>query len=99
LDIVREIGCHQEAGQPLTLKDLYTLRLGSVATVQRRLSQLKRLGVVAQDRIDRDRRSYALLLSPSALKAYARYISLIRALGATAAEKVARAQRRDPRRA
>ena len=78
LDIVREIGFHQEAGQPLTLKTLYTRRIGAPATIQRRLSQLKKLGVVEQLRIDRDRRSSALHLSPRALKAYDGYLRLLR---------------------
>lgn len=78
LDITREIGFHQETGQPLTLKTLYTLRLGSAATVQRRLSELKRLGIIEQTRIDRDRRSFTLRLTPPAFKAYERYLGLLR---------------------
>jgi DNA-binding MarR family transcriptional regulator len=78
LDIVREIGFHQEAGQPLTLKTLYTLRIGAAATIQRRLAALKKLGVVEQIPMERDRRSFALHLSPAALKAYERYLSLMR---------------------
>ena len=56
VDIVREIGFHQEAGKPLTLKDVYSLRLQPSL---------------------RDQRSFELLLIPSALKAYGRYVSLL----------------------
>ena len=79
-DIVREIGFHQKASQPLTLKELFALGIGSPATVQRKLARLKALGVVQQTRVDRDRRSFALLLSPSVQKAYARYLSLLKTL-------------------
>ena len=76
LDIVREIGFHHEAGQPLTPKQLYALGIGAVATVQRRLTQLKKLGVIEQVRVERDRRTSLLLLSPGVLQAYARYLAL-----------------------
>jgi len=81
LDIVREIGFHQEAGEPLTLNGLFTLGIASPATVQRRLAQLKALGVVQPAPLARDRRSIALRLSPEVRKAYARYALLIRELG------------------
>jgi hypothetical protein len=81
VDLVREIGFHQEAGQPLTLTELFALGLASPATVQRRLAQLKALGVVQQSRLDRDRRSFALVLSPEVLKAYEKYLALLKRLG------------------
>ena len=40
LDLVCEIGFHQEKGQPLSIKQLYLLNLASVATIQRRLRRL-----------------------------------------------------------
>lgn len=79
-DIVREIGFHQESGQPVTLKQLYELQVGAVATIQRRLAKLKELGVVEQVLIDRDRRSFTLHLSPRVLQAYERYALLLRKL-------------------
>jgi hypothetical protein len=80
LDIVREIGFRQQAGQPLTLKELYELNVGTIATIQRRLAQLKRLGVLEQVRVERDRRSFTLHLRPSVLQAYDRYLALLRKL-------------------
>lgn len=77
-DILREIGFHQEAERPLTLKQLFLAGIGSVATVQRRLARLKALGVVQQRRVQHDRRAYELLLSPKVLKAYAQYRALLR---------------------
>ena len=43
LDLVCEIGFHQEKGQPLSIKQLYLLNLASVATIQRRLRRLRPL--------------------------------------------------------
>ena len=48
LDLVCEIGFHQEQGQPLSIKQLYLLNLASVATIQRRLRQAVGKGVVEQ---------------------------------------------------
>lgn len=101
LDIVREIGFHQEAGQPLTLTTLYELRIAARATIQRRLSELIKQGVVEQIRIDRDRRSFALHLGPSTLKAYERYLGLLRKICGKQASKrsgtALGARRPDPR--
>lgn len=77
LDIVREVGLRQEAGEPLTLSGLLALNLGSVATVQRRLARLRALEVIEQRPLARDRRSFALLLSGKVLKAYERYVVLM----------------------
>lgn len=96
LDLVREIGFHQEAGKPLTLKALYTLRIGAVATIQRRLSELKKLGVVEQVLIERDRRSFALRLSAPTFKAYERYLALLRKVCGKR-ETMPGTRRRDPR--
>lgn len=91
LDIVREIGFHQEAGQPLTLKQLYDLQVGAVATIQRRLATLKELGIVEQSRIDRDRRSFTLHLSPQVMQAYEHYLALLRKLSQKGRSKPPRA--------
>src|SRR5207237_1290712 len=56
LDLVREIGLHQSQRDPLTLKVLFLKGIASVATVQRRLSRLKRLGVVCQSKVEHDNR-------------------------------------------
>ena len=72
-DLIREIGYSQLAEHPLSLKQLFSHGIGSVATVQRRLARLKRLGIVEQSRSDHDRRVTKLTLSPVALKLYHRW--------------------------
>src|SRR5438105_3896790 len=70
LELVREIGLHQSEGRPATLKTLFLKGIGSVATVQRRVSRLKRLGVVQQSKVDHDKRLVTLMLSPAVLRSY-----------------------------
>ena len=72
-DLVREIGYSQTAGHPLTLKQLFLHGISSVATVQRRLARLKRMGIVEQTRATHDRRILKLTLSQAALKVYNRW--------------------------
>jgi hypothetical protein len=63
-DLLREIGLHQACKQPLTLKLLFLKGIASVATVQRRVARLKRLGVVHQSKVTHDKRLVTLTLSP-----------------------------------
>lgn len=77
-NLVREIGYHQVEGKALTLKMLFLLDVGSVATVQRRLRRLKQLGIVHQRRSDADRRAVELTLSAKCLKVFERYEGLFR---------------------
>jgi hypothetical protein len=72
VELVREIGLHQSMGTPITLKALFSMGIASVATVQRRLSRLKRMGVVQQSRADYDKRILELTVSPQVLRAYER---------------------------
>lgn len=76
-DLVREIGYHQERGQPLTLKQLYLLDVASMATVQRRLRRLRQAGAIQQARSVNDARSIELRLSPRVAKAFERYAELL----------------------
>jgi hypothetical protein len=78
-DLVCEVGLHQARGQPLTVKQIFLLRLGSVPTVQRRLARLRRLGVIEQRRSQKDRRSMEVTLAPKALKALGGYADLLSA--------------------
>lgn len=78
MDILREIGIHQEAGEPITLKLLLLKGIGSVATVQRRLSRLKRLGVVHQTRATEDRRIVKLTLAPTLMRKYRELFALFK---------------------
>jgi len=76
-DLVVEIGYHQERGETLTLKQLYLLGIGSIATVQRRLSVLKEMGVVLLKRSKEDARSFELTLSPKICKTYRQHGALL----------------------
>jgi DNA-binding MarR family transcriptional regulator len=76
-DLVSAIGHYQVLGVPITLKQLLMQGIGSVATVQRRLQRLKRLGVIVQRRSETDRRAVELTLSPACMKAFAKYAPLL----------------------
>jgi DNA-binding MarR family transcriptional regulator len=77
--LIGEIGYHQAKGSPVTLKQLFLLDVGSIATVQRRLRRLKQLGFVQQRRAPRDRRSVQLTLSPKCLRVFSKYDTLMTA--------------------
>jgi DNA-binding MarR family transcriptional regulator len=79
-DLVLEIGYHQERGEPLSMKRLQLLGVTSVPTLQRRLRRLRQAGVVVIRRSENDGRAVELLLSPKALRAYAKYVELIRSI-------------------
>ena len=78
LEIVWEIGFHQEAGVPLNAKCLSTPDIGPVATVRRRIYRLNKLGLVLLKPSSRDKRIKNLVLSAnllSALKNYGQILS------------------------
>lgn len=77
--LIGEIGYHQSSGKPLTLKQLFLLDVGSIATVQRRLRRLKELGLVQQRRSAGDRRTVELTLSPKCVRIFAKYGALMSA--------------------
>jgi len=97
-DLLREIGFHQEAGEPITLKVLFLQGISSVATIQRRLSRLKRLGVVHESRAAHDKRLVKLTLSATVIRDYGRVFGLVKARRVPR-RKVARATGRRKRRA
>src|SRR6185295_5799032 len=72
-DLVREIGIAQATGKPLSLKALFAHGIASVATVQRRLARLRRLGIVEQTRAAHDKRILYLTLSPKARKLFSNW--------------------------
>lgn len=76
-NLVREIGFHQAEGTPLTLKQIFLLDIGSVATIQRRLRRLKQAGVIAQRRSNADGRALELSLAPKYAKAFEKYGQLL----------------------
>ena len=77
-DIAAQIGYHDViGGEPLTLKLLYLLDIGSVATVQRRLARLVGKGVVRKRRHTGDRRALTLHLTAGAKREYQRFATAI----------------------
>src|SRR4051812_10631858 len=73
-EIGAQIGFHDVIrGEPLTLKLLYLLDIGSVATVQRRLARLVGKGVILKRRHSGDRRALTLHLSTAAKREYQRF--------------------------
>ena len=77
--LIGEIGHHQAKGRPLTLKQLFHLDVGSIATVQRHLRRLKELGLVLHRRAASDRRAVELTLSPECVRILAKYDALMTA--------------------
>lgn len=69
LDILIEVGYHQEMDTPLTVKQLLSLGIASQATVRRHLDQLIQSGMVTKGILVNDHRAVILLLSPSTIKA------------------------------
>ena len=72
-DLVCAIAAHEAARAPLTMKRLALLDLGSLATVQRRLRRLRRLGAIRLTRSRADGRVTELRLAPKSLDALARF--------------------------
>lgn len=77
LDMLSLIGLHQERGVSLTLKQMLSFDIGSVATLERRLARLKQLGVVVQSRSDIDKRNVELKLSPKINRLFQKYSALV----------------------
>jgi hypothetical protein len=78
-DLVCEIGYHQGHHRPLTLKQIYRLDIGSVATVQRRLRRLRREGCIRHAPSERDHRALEFTLSPKLLQVFDQYEALLAA--------------------
>lgn len=77
-DIAAQIGYHDVIrGEPLTLKLLYLLDIGSIATVQRRLARLVGKGVVFKRRHKGDRRALTLHLTAGARREYQRFATAV----------------------
>jgi hypothetical protein len=72
-DIVIEIGYAEEQGQPLTLKRLFLLNIGSRTTVRRKLATLIEQGIVIRRKHANDHRASLLMISPSGVKLLCKY--------------------------
>lgn len=76
-DILMTIGYEQEAGGGVPLKCLNLLPTGSLATINRRISRLVRLGVIHKKQSESDKRvHFACLCDPTqtALDKYADFL-------------------------
>ncbi|HEX7073212.1 MAG TPA: hypothetical protein VF226_04160 [Hyphomicrobiaceae bacterium] len=73
LELLVEIGFHQERGQPLSMKQLYLANGASVATVQRRLQRLRAAGAIDCGRTERDARLAELRVNPRVVKLLRRF--------------------------
>jgi hypothetical protein len=77
-DLLYEVGWRQAGSAPLTVKEALLLNLGSIATVQRRLRELRREGLIVQRRSAGDARVQELTLAPKTLALFARCDDLLR---------------------
>ncbi len=77
MDIVRQIGYHQEEGHPITFKGLLLENIGPAATIHRQLDRLKQLGVVLQRQAGHDKRALELRLSDRIRQIYRRKEQLL----------------------
>jgi DNA-binding MarR family transcriptional regulator len=75
LDILIEIGYHQEEGNPLTLKQLMLLEIASRATVRRYLNSLISESMVEKFASKNDNRSVMLRLSAPTIKLLTKHYS------------------------
>jgi hypothetical protein len=70
-DIATSIGHHEfNEGEPLTLKHLSQLEIGSIATIHRRITRMIELGIIVKRRDKTDGRVFTLHLSSTAKRAY-----------------------------
>ena len=76
-DLVNEIGLRSANGAPLTVNQALRLNLGSVATVQRQIRRLRKIGVIAVERSPVDGRVVNIKLTPKALKALTAYAGVL----------------------
>ena len=72
-DIIVEIGYAEEQDQPLTLKQLFLLNIGSRTTVRRKLARLIEEGIVTRRKHAYDNRAAVLTISSSSLKLLGKY--------------------------
>lgn len=79
-DIIVEIGYAEEQGQPLTLKQLFLLNIGSRTTVRRKLARLIEEGIVTRRKHASDNRAAVLTISSSSLKLIGKYCGALQSI-------------------
>ena len=72
-DIVIEIGYAEEQEQPLTLKQLFLLKLSSRTTVRRKLARLIEREIVIRRKHANDQRASLLTIAPAIVKVLGKY--------------------------
>ena len=78
-DLIAIIGTHQdENSDGISCKQLYLADIAPVATVQRRVRRLIKLGVLRKQRSSRDARVFYICLSGSAKGAIESYVALLK---------------------
>jgi DNA-binding MarR family transcriptional regulator len=80
-DILIEVGYAQEQQSTITLKQLILIKLGSDATVRRRLARLVESGLVCRSENARDRRSEFLTLTSASIKLLEKYGRMLLSIG------------------
>jgi len=81
-DIVIEIGYAEEQEQPLTLKQLFLLKICSRTTVRRKLRRLIDQGIVIRRKHANDQRSSLLTISVSSVKLMGKYCGTLTSISA-----------------
>jgi|ERR1043166_409865 DNA-binding MarR family transcriptional regulator len=76
-DIIIEIGYAQELGRPLTIKQLYLLRISSPTTVRRKLARLIERGIVIRRKHASDQRTMVLTVSTGSHRMLNKYGSAL----------------------
>ncbi len=82
-DIIIEVGYAQEQNKPLTPKQLFLLKIGSITTVRRRLAALVEAGTIRRRTNKRDHRSDVLTIAPTTLKVMDRYAVVLASIALT----------------
>lgn len=88
-DIVVEIGFAEEAGTPITLKQLSLLGICSRTTLRRKLAQLMQQEIIVRQK-SQDRRLNLLIISPGTFRLLTRYGQTLKAIAGTHFKRVIR---------
>jgi DNA-binding MarR family transcriptional regulator len=82
-DIIIEIGCAEEEGEPLTLKRLLLLNISSRTTVRRKLAGHIKKGIVIRRKHATDQRAGLLVISPASVKLIGKYAAAVAVISAS----------------
>lgn len=71
--LVIRIGATAEAGQPISLKQLYLCEIAPKATVRRRLDRLRAIGLIHEQQDLQDLRTVRLAVTAKGLELFSKY--------------------------